>query len=414
MLHTRNVCRWSISTIITTMTREEITAAILDSPKSYILAEMPTSFGKSKIALQWMSKHICDSDRVLIVVPRLVLINNWKDEFKKWGYEKYLCQVTFVTYVSFPKKADAWNIVIFDECHHLSERCRESLSSYNIQRAILLSATVKREFKREIGNYFPGIDKYYVGAKNAIDEGILPDPKVLLLPLTLDNTLPSCEIIKNKSKGNPIVVQYKDRWRYKDRNRKIIIKCTPQQYYDDCTSFIEWCRKRIHLQLYKNMFLHKSGERLKWLSNQKTAIVRNILSLIKKHRTLTFCNSIAQTEQLGSYCINSKNKDSRKFLDLFNTETIDHITACNMLDEGVNLHSCRIGVYASLNSSERMITQKLGRILRHRDPIIIIPYYVKTRDEEIVKKMCEDYNPQLITVIHDLYEFKLWLKNLKD
>lgn len=73
----------------------------------------------------------------------------------------------------------------------------------------------------------------------------------------------------------------------------------------------------------------------------------------------------------------------------------------------VNLTNCRIGVYATLNSSERMITQKLGRILRHPKPIIIIPYYKHTRDEEIVQKMCENYNPDLIKTITNLNEIQL-------
>lgn len=68
----------------------------------------------------------------------------------------------------------------------------------------------------------------------------------------------------------------------------------------------------------------------------------------------------------------------------------------------VNLTNCRIGIYATLNSSERMIKQKLGRLLRHPDPIIIIPYFVNTRDEEIVRKMCEDYNPDLICKVNNI------------
>lgn len=47
------------------------------------------------------------------------------------------------------------------------------------------------------------------------------------------------------------------------------------------------------------------------------------------------------------------------------------------------------------------------RLLRHPNPIIIIPYFKGTRDEEIVKRMCEDYNPQLINVINNIKEIKL-------
>lgn len=73
----------------------------------------------------------------------------------------------------------------------------------------------------------------------------------------------------------------------------------------------------------------------------------------------------------------------------------------------VNLSNCRIGIYGVLNSSDRMIKQKLGRLLRHPDPIIIIPYYRGTRDEELVNKMCEDYNPELVRTITSLTELKL-------
>lgn len=73
----------------------------------------------------------------------------------------------------------------------------------------------------------------------------------------------------------------------------------------------------------------------------------------------------------------------------------------------MNLVNCRVGLYANLNSAENIIKQRLGRILRHEDPIIIIPYYKGTREEELVKTMLEDYNPKLVTVVNSLNELKL-------
>ena len=78
-----------------------------------------------------------------------------------------------------------------------------------------------------------------------------------------------------------------------------------------------------------------------------------------------------------------------------------------MLDEGMNLKNCKIGVYSVLNSSDRMITQNLGRLLRHPEPVIFIPYYVGTREEEIVQKMKENYNPLLVKTITNLTEITL-------
>ena len=155
------------------------------------------------------------------------------------------------------------------------------------------------------------------------------------------------------------------------------------------------------------MYLRECGNRLKWLSEQKTSFINTLLDQLSKERTLTFCSSVEQTELLGKYCINSKNKKSNEYLEDFNKGKINHITACAMLNEGANLTNCRVGIYASLNSSDRIITQRLGRLLRHKSPIIIIPFYKHTRDEELVKKMAEDYNPSLVKIIDNLNELKL-------
>ena len=390
------------------MNREEVRDEILKMNNPNILCELPTSFGKSRVAIEMIGKRMNTNSKILIVIPRNVLIENWRDEFLKWGYEEYLPCVTFVTYVSFPKKAGEWDFVIFDECHHLSERCRDSLEYFTIHNSMLLSATVKRDLRSMLRILFKNLGIYRVHIKEATEEGILPDPKVYLIPLSLDNKAQDFEIIKNKSKGNEVVIPYSERWKWNNvKNRRIVIKCTQKQYYDDMTSLIEWYKKKMFREVFKNMFLRKSGERLKWLSDQKTAFIKLLLEKLRKERTLTFCNGIPHTEELGTCCINSKNKDSQDILDRFNDEEIDHITACNMLDEGMNLYNCRVGIYATLNSSERMIKQKLGRLLRHEDPVIIIPYFKNTRDEEIVNKMCEDYNPKLITTIDNLEKLKL-------
>jgi superfamily II DNA or RNA helicase len=396
------------------MTRDEVRDEIISLSGNHVLAELPTGFGKSKIALDYMKAILGrkKSPKILIVIPRLVLIQNWKEEFAKWGYSQYLQYVDFVTYVSLPKKNSTWDLVIFDEAHHLSSRCREFLKEAfdleNIRHSISLTATANRTIKASLLEVFPELHTYKVTTKQSIEEGILPDPRVYLIPLTLDNTRVDFEIIKNNTQKGEIVIPYWKRFEYaKVKNRKVIIKCTQRQYYDDLSSLIAWYKKKTFSEVFKNLFLRKSGERLKWLSEQKSSFIKILLAYLKARRTLTFCNGIPQTEELGQYCINSKNKASEENLRRFNEGKIDHITACNMLDEGMNLVNCQIGIYAVLNSSERMIKQKLGRLLRHPQPVIIIPYYVGTRDEELVKKMLEDYNPELVSTITSLTDLKL-------
>ena len=395
------------------MTREEVRKEVLSIPNSHVLLELPTSFGKTKLGLDRMVSVLGKkkSPKILIVIPRLVLVENWKDEFKKWKLEHLLKHVTFSTYVSVPKHVGKWDVVIFDECHHLSERCQEALEHYSISHCIALSATVKKELKGNIQAVFPNIYCYKVSMKEAIDEGILPDPRVYLIPLTLATGVPTETIIKNPKGVGYIETSWATRWSVLNQKKfKVTIYCTQQQYMEDLDKQIEWFKgkyMRTRSDIFKNKWLKLCGDRLKWLSSKKNAYMKTLLDLLDKERTLTFCSSIEQTEELGENCINSKNKTSSKILQAFNEGKVNHITACNMLNEGMNLVNCRVGLYANLNSAENIIKQRLGRILRHEDPIIVIPYYKGTREEELVKTMLEDYNPKLVTVVNSLNELKL-------
>lgn len=396
------------------MNREIVEKEILSLQNKTIVAELPTSFGKTKIALSIMNKRATENDKILIVIPKLILIENWKEEIKKWGYDKYLDSITFVTYYSFPKKVGHWDLVIFDEAHHLSERCLcEIGNTILIDNSVLISATIGRDKKKEIKKTFKDACFYYISLKKAIAEDILPDPEVYLMPLTLNQSLLSEKIIKNKNaKGKTLTCSFDNMWTYirNYKNNRIEIPCTPSNYHRDMCKEIEFYRNkylRTRSEALKNKWLKLCGERLKWLSNQKESRVSSILECLSKERVLTFCNSIEQTERLGSHSINSKKGDNDIIIQEFNSGKINHITACNMVDEGVNLVNCRVGLYANLSNSERLIKQRLGRLLRHPNPIIIIPYFLGTREMEIVDKMLEDYNKDLVHRISDLKEIKL-------
>lgn len=391
------------------MTRKEVLEEVRTIPNRNVLLTLPTGFGKSRNAIErikHLAKDKCKS--LLIVIPRNILKVSWEDEIAKWWPECKL-NITFTTYVSFPKHKGNWDFIIFDESHHLSERCREALCDFTIGNAVLLSATVKKDLREELKEVFDDLYYYNASLRDAIDNGVLPDPIVYLLPLTLDNKFPNERIIKNpKAKGKVIYSSWAERWSYiRQKTNPVHIFCTQTQYLDDLNSQIEWFKKKRGNPACRNRWLKLCGDRLKYLSNCKMSTVLEILQHCSDERTLTFCNSIEQTKQLGEYCINSQNKESLRNLRLFNLGTVDHITACNMLNEGMNLVNCRVGIYANLNSSETIIKQRTGRLLRHPNPVIIIPYYKGTREEELVNKMLEDYNPELVKTVNFVEEIQL-------
>lgn len=391
------------------MTREDILKEVLSLEGNNWLLELATGTGKSRLALEKVKSLGCK--RLLLVVNRNVHKENWSEEIKKW-WSSCKAEIVMTTYVSLPKYAGKYDCAIFDECHHLSERCREALCNFDIKHSVLLSATVSTKLKDELVEIFDDLVSYKKDLRDVIEDNILPDPKVFLLPLNLRTDLPTEAIWKNpKAKGKLIETSWAMRWSYmRQKVSPVKIYCTQRQYITDLDNQIDYWKNRYFRtknEIAKNKWLRLCGDRLKWLSDKKTPYVQQILLHLGEHRTLIFCNNIEQTEVLGEYCINSKNKDSVNNLKLFNEHKIDHITACNMLNEGMNLVDCQVGIYANLNSSDTIVKQRMGRLLRHKNPILVVPYFKGTREEELVNNMLENYNPKLVSVIDDYKKIKI-------
>ena len=395
------------------MTREQITndcLAAIDSSKC-LLALLSTGIGKTRITIDCINK-ICDkvfsneNDRtdVLIVVDKKVHIQNWKDEFKKWGGVR-TDNVVFCCYASLHKYAGScWDVVVLDECHHVGSETRlNALSTINIAYNLIgLSATVSRElrawFKRKYRTTIVSCT-----TQDAVNSGILPDPIIYLMPLVLDNQhVTELYEINKKDSSEPVLGQYKDLWILKRRGKHALIRCTKRQYLNELDGLVQFYKKKAMGGniIMKNLWLRACGERLTYLANAKNQQVQAILSKLKNYRTITFCTSIAQSEVLGKNCIHSKNKSAQETLNTFNAGKIKHITACHMLNEGVNLTNCKYGIFANINASETIQIQRVGRSLRHKEPVLIIPFFRNTREEELVRKWMENYNKNLIKVIY--------------
>ena len=383
------------------MKRDDIFQDLVKKGAKNNLLILPTGYGKSKYAIDLACDKECKN--ILVVVPKLVLIKNWNEEFKKW-LKPETVMVKYSTYASIHKWAGCeFDMVIWDECHHITERVMDIIPTIKTKFSTLLSATVKRDKLYALREIFSGLNVVRHTLKDAIEEEILPQPKVYLVQLHLSPEKQEKIIIRKTGKKPVIKGEYHQLKKLKATYPVNTIEITCHQlqknlYYSNEIDY--WKRRYIFTQqeFLKNNWLRIAGERLKWLSDIKTDIVREILEKLGKYRVITFCSSIKQTEELGKNNISSKNKKAPEVLKNFNEGKIDHITACEMLNEGVNLSNCQIGVFASLNSSEIMQIQKIGRLLRHKQPFLIVPYFHNTRDEEIVKKMFEGQEVERISL----------------
>lgn len=403
------------------MTREEVYNECLTalSKSNFVLLELATGYGKTKCSLDLVNylaatKYKGKKVSMLLLVAKTVHKQTWQFEIDKWGGLD-VDTLTVECYESLKKhQYESFDIVVMDEAHHInSEKRLDLLSTLTFTYCIGLSATIPTKLKQYF-QYEHHAQIVSCDIVEAIDSNILPDPKIILMPLQLDNTKPHEVIELNpRAKGKTYQGTYSELWKYKKMKVHAFISCTEKQRLIEYNSQISWEKNlytRTRQEYMRNRWLFDCGERIKYLANLKNNLVLSILNRLEKERTITFCKTIEQANKLGKYSIHSKNLNSQAIYDAFNSKRINHISSVNVLNEGANLVDCKYAIFANYSSSEVCSTQRVGRSLRHKSPVIIMPYYEGTREQEIVDDMIEGFNPKNIKVAHSFEEFDKFIQ----
>lgn len=396
------------------MTRDEINkkSIKLATNNKIVALEFATGVGKSKIALDIINTLFTTNvPSILLVVAELAHFDNWKNEANKWGYDKLWDTITCVTYASLKKHKDMkYDIIILDEAHHIGSDLRlDVIDNIQFDKMLLLSATLGGYLKQYMSNMFnTQIKSYEITLQQAIDWGILPKPKIYLIPLTLNTTNISEKIIEEWGKA-PLRKRYKctyqERWEYIKNKKKypnitLEISCTPYQKYIYLTEKFEYFKKfyfRNRNEAVKNKWLQLGSQRKRFMSELKTPIVKKFLNFVTNSRYICFCGSIEQADILGkNNSIHSKKDNSAEIIDKFNNKEINNIFAVGMLQEGQNLNDIEVGIIVQLDGQERSFIQKFGRSLRAEDPTQYIFYYKNTRDTEYLQNALEGIDKSYI------------------
>lgn len=395
------------------MTREELNSKAIEllDISNNIAIQAATGVGKSKIAIDLcyeIAERSLGPIKVLLVVAEKAHISNWNAEFIKWNHS--FGQVTIICYASLKNYRNSeWDAIIFDEAHHLKSALRlDVFDTLRSRYKFFLSATLKDFFIARLEESCGPISTVKMGLQDAFDADILPEPKIKLIELTLDNTVVNQTIVEEwgrKDKRLTAECTFADRWKYlrdkkKIPNGRLIIHCTQKQKYDYICERYEFYKKRYMCcrnEAIKNKWLQLGNTRKKYLGTLKTEVAKKLLKKLKNKRFICFCTSIEQAEALGGVnAVHSKKKDRFDIIDKFNNKEISSLFAVGMLQEGMNLNDIQAGVIVQLDGEERAFIQKFGRALRADSPEQYIIYFKGTRDEEYLAKALENIDEKYI------------------
>ena len=395
--------------------------ALKDEPR--VILKWATGCGKSKMAIDLINhavkdrlqksglNHICE--KVLFVVAERAHIQNWEDEFNKWKLDRANISTDICCYASLKKYKDfSYDIVVLDEGHHVFSEKRmaalEDLKDNLMPGAhiYLLSATLSSGKEDLITGVFGKFKTSTVTLKDAIKGDILPDPKVYVIGMELDNTKRYQEIRIGDNPNAPLV-KWEDRAKYIYKNIPCIIQCTEAQKNLYMTTTMEYWKQRYersHSEFQRTKWVNMGSQRKRFLGELKTNAVRTLIAkLPKRKRYVCFCASVNQANALSSHnTISSKKTSSynQGVIDSFNKGDIDNIYAVGMITEGMNLTNIEAGIIVQLDGKERLFIQKFGRSLRAEDPVTFIFYYKNTQDENYLKGALENIDGKYVQHIN--------------
>lgn len=381
-----------------------------------VILKWATGCGKSKMAIT-LANHVRVAHRagkpcsILFVVGERAHFVNWYEEILKWA-----TQWTFddnlkwrmICYHSLHKVENRhYDVIIFDEAHHMFTNKRLGhIQTLSGDYVYLLSATLSSSKVTTIEEIFGKFTTSTISLKDAIQQDILPDPKVYVVAMELDDTRVNQTIAARKG-DNPMVVSWENRNKYKFKSVPYTIQCTQKQKNIWFTNEMEYWKQRYensHNAYHHNFWVNLGSQRKRFLGELKTQAVRSLLGMMPNNkRFVCFCASVAQAENLcAKDTISSKktSKHNQKIIDDFNARKTNSIYAVGMITEGMNLNGIEVGIITQLDGKERLFIQKFGRSLRAEDPVAFIFYFKDTQDEVYLKNALDNIDSKYVQHIN--------------
>ena len=379
-----------ISSLIKSRVQQEAEEAFVKSPNGFGAAYMSTGSGKSRIAINLSNRLIrnLDKPRILVVVPTQRLRDDgWKNEYNKWSGEgAYENNILKCCYKSLHKYIDQdFALVILDEVHNITYGNLPFFKKNRIERCIAFTATEPKDKDKLDLLKLIGIKPVYrLSLDESVKLGMVAPYDITIINMTIDAIR---KYIPSGSKKRPFMGTEKGVYNYLTRKKDM--------------------RGRMH-------FIYN-------LESKTTAaklIRENVIP--KNLRTIIFCGSKAQADQLSPYRYYSKptkpkaivgthteyrvkkyNDALAKYerqvleyqgnasLEKFINGEIDEIACCDSLNEGHNLPFIDVGFVVQLSRNEKDFIQRLGRVLRFR-PGHIGKLIILCVSDTIDKTWCEE------------------------
>ena len=369
--------------IVRGIVQEEAKQAVIKNNGGMIA--MATGSGKSRVAVELAKYYINSVDKSLsLIVPTEKLRDeNWKEEYSKWNADYLWTPTIRLCYASASKIQNKdFELAILDEGHNITELSSEFFSNNKVERKVLLTATPPNDKRKiELLNQLGIKLVYEVTLDQAVRLGFVAPYKITVVSVALDNTTKN---IPGGTKLKPFMTTESAAYAYH-------CKAIQQAMFDKTPSG----RKRHQFAILRRMqFIYKIPS--------KTEVIKFLLEKVipQDDRSLIFCGSIEQAEAVCPNRYHSKSGD--KAYNAFKAEEINRLSCVKAINEGHNFPGVDSGIVGQLNSKEKDLVQRIGRLIRYRpghEAHLYIVVSESTQDEKWLENAVENLDQSKIEYV---------------
>jgi superfamily II DNA or RNA helicase len=331
---------------------------------------LPTGAGKTIVALEiirtlWLT--------TLIVVPTLVLIDQWKNRLETLlnlkdhklleteiigvfgGGKQEVRPITIITYDSAylysQRLRSQFGFLILDEAHHLVGVNYETIADgYIAPFRLALTATLQPEEPAYNNLMIKGFGPilYQKRPEELQNLEVLSDFEINTIKVSSDDS----EEYKKQIKVLQDYIKSRNLYNFDNPFRQIIFRVNQDP------------------KAYEALQAYKIARELAFSADTKLVELERLLRAHRDDKTLIFSDIVSFCERIARVfflpCITHRTPaDERTYiLDWYRRGTNTKIIVSKILDEGIDIPDAKIGIILAGSSQKRQFIQRLGRILR--------------------------------------------------
>ena len=360
--------------------------------------EAVTGSGKTDVAIAAAADALRRGRFVLVVVPSRVLMEQWHGRLTvalptarigrlgdSGRDSPAMCDVLVATRHSAATHkpvppGDAGGLLIADECHGLGGRTLRRAMLRQYDERLGLTATLERSddgVVKVLVPYFGGICHRY-GFEQAIDDGVCAAPRVALVGVELNAE----ERAEYTATEQQLVTA---------RNHLRQVKGMPLDPFGDFLAAVAHLAEgdagidgraaRDYLDAFSKRrdIVAQSSGKYELLGQLADAIRQAQGALVFTETVRAANHAINRLDPLVSIDLitgSTARRQRRDILDDLRVRRLDAVAAPRVLDEGVDVPDANLGIVMSASRTRRQMIQRMGRILRRKQPGIAARFVI--------------------------------------